>query len=181
MTCLGHLYSRLELIVDWRKIEKLRLQRVVISMLIFDFVFTGVILIPSSTVHFLYLSRAGRDGFVDKQWFNHVDIYQFRRFQPWELLSPVDWQVPRHVYINKTRAILDKRCSDHNANSFLKSAFGATGNYVKEVAGHPNRSGYNKRLIQMIRLWMTALEIVYFTSPLLLLGLWWVCCHKLFL
>lgn len=133
-----------------------------------------MLLLPTTVAEFLYANTGGRSGFVDDLFVNHVDVFQFRRFQDWEvengvLLQAIDWTDER-LYINQTRIILDEKCSDYENKVAIP---GDPGDYLKEVAGHPITSGYDKRLRLMISLWVAAIFIIYLTNPIIFLAVWW--------
>ncbi|ODM93636.1 hypothetical protein Ocin01_13049 [Orchesella cincta] len=159
-----------EKIIDWTCLEKLNLRKAVVVLLVLDFVSSIVILVPTMAVNFVYVHDAGKVGFVDRQWVRHVDIYKYRRFQPWELEVPIDWEEGDRLKIASTRSILDKTCSTYDPGSSIP---GDPGDYLKEVAGHPTSSGYNQTLRLIINLWTAAISMFYFSCPILLLALWW--------
>lgn len=167
--------ERLRDIADyWQCLETKPLQKVVVGLAIFDAIWSTALLLPTTIAEFLYVNVGGRSGFVDEQFVNHVDVYKFRRFHDWEvengeLIETIDWTEER-LYINKTRIILDEECSDYENKVAIP---GDPGDYLKEVAGHPITSGYDKRLRLMVRLWGAAIFIIYLTNPIVFLAVWW--------
>ncbi|CAL8135515.1 unnamed protein product [Orchesella dallaii] len=131
---------------------------------------TVCMLVPTMALHFVYVHPAGRSGFVDRKWVRHVDIFKYRRFQSWELIHPIDWDEGDRKKIDSTRFKLDKDCSTYDVGSSIP---GDPGDYLKEVAGHPTSSGYNRTLSYVITLWTAAISMFYFSCPILLLALWW--------
>ncbi len=158
----------------WQCLETKPLQKVVVGLSIFDAIWSTMLLLPTTIAEFLYVNTGGRSGFVDNQFVNHVDVYQFRRFHDWEvengaLITAIDWTDER-LYINDTRIILDEKCSDYENKVAIA---GDPGDYLKEVAGHPITSGYDNRFRLMVRLWGAAIFIIYLTNPIIFLAVWW--------
>lgn len=156
--------------MDWTCIERLPLRKFVIFFFFFDMFWGCLVYGLSATCHFLYDNPGGVSSFLHYKLVNHVDVFKFRRFQPWELEGTVALDDSDKVWINETRIILDKYCSRYGKNAKVA---GDPGDYLKEVIGRPYSSGYNNRIAIISRFWLASMTLIVMSTPTLLLAIWW--------
>jgi len=150
--------------------RKLHLQTFVLCLLAVDFGFSIVLMCPVVMLDFVYSNPGGRAGFVDDKWVSHYDIYRFRRYQPWEQEVPIDWDKDNRTTLAITRDYMDGNCSHYTHDPHIP---GDPGDYQKDVAGHPNSSGFNAKVKKMLDILLAAVTMMYLSDPLILLSMWW--------